>query len=298
MHPTDDSAHLEIKQERFQMLEDIAKELAGEICFPCCLDVSLRIRSALRNPGISEEELIAVIRVEPLICSTLIGLANSPAYNPESKQNLSLAEAIQRLGPPLARNIAQKLATEQLFSLKELVNFSSLSTLLWEHSITCAAAASVLAKHFTRINPEEAMLAGLLHDIGAFYMLYKANQYPELKSHPETMQYLIMQWHESIGESIINSLGLPESLSEALRDHDLPRQLEHTPSTLQEVIFVANLLSGAIFEWQRNDLSSAEITRTELANPIYVELFDEINTLRLALLAPFEKQAGSPFSAQ
>lgn len=288
-HQKTTTAPQEIRLERFQMLEDIARELAGPICFPCCLDVSLRARSILKHPEVSLDEIVAIVRVDPLLSAQLLGLANSPAHNPDGQPTLSLSVATERLGLPLTRAVSLKLATEQMFGLKDLVDFSALSSLLWEHSVSCAAAAAVLARHFTRIAPEEALLTGLLHDIGAFYMLHKANQYPELRDHRESLQYVIVQWHESIGESLIGALGLPEAIALAIRDHDQPKDEVKTPTSLAEVLFVANLLSGAIFEWQRNDLADAEITRPELKNPDYLALYDEIAAVRNELLAPFAK---------
>lgn len=279
----------EIRQERFQMLEDIARELSGPICFPCCLDVSLRARSVLKNPEASLDDIISLVRVDPLLSAQLLSLANSPAHNPGGRPTLNLSAAIERLGLPLTRAVTLKLATEQMLGLKELVDFSTLSTLLWEHTISCAAAAAVLARHFTRIAPEEAMLTGLLHDIGAFYMLHKANQYPELRNRPDSLQYLIVQWHESIGESLIAALGLPEAIGIAIRDHDRPRSVVHAPNSLTEVLFVANLLAGAVFEWQRNELTDVDNARPELENPAYLALFDEIAGVRDSLLAPFTK---------
>lgn len=283
------TAPQEIRHERFQMLEDIARELAGPICFPCCLDVSLRARSVLKNPEATLDEIVAIVRVDPLLSAQLLSLANSLAHNPGGRPTLNLSTAIERLGLPLTRAVTLKLATEQMFGLKELVDFSTLSTLLWEHSISCAAAASVLARHFTRIAPEEAMLTGLLHDVGAFYMLYKANQYPELRNHRESLQYLIVQWHESIGQSLLDALGLPETIVRAIADHDRPKAVVEAPNSLTEVLYVANLLAGAVFEWQRNEVDDAEISRPELENPAYLALFDEIAAVRDNLLAPFAK---------
>ena len=146
----------------------------------------------------------------------------------------------------------------------------------WEHTLETAATASVLARHFLKISPDQAFLAGLMHDLGAFYMLYRASQYPELKARPDTMLYVIVQWHESIGESLAYSLGLPENIIEAIRDHDHPRPPVFHPKNLTDVLYVANILSGAVFEWQRKDMDEPEVLRPELNHPAYTELFEEI----------------------
>ena len=57
-----------------------------------------------------------------------------------------------------------------------------------------------------------SVLAGLVHDLGAFYMLYRSAQYEELRLRPDTVKYLILQWHESIGVSLLDALGVPEEI--------------------------------------------------------------------------------------
>ena len=101
----------------------------------------------------------------------------------------------------------------------------------------------------TRINPEEAMLAGMVHDIGAFYMIHRAAQYEELVLRPDTTKYLIIRWHESIGHSLAVALGLPAEIAEAMIDHDQPRPIPDTPRTFADVVYIANLLAGGRFEW-------------------------------------------------
>jgi HD-like signal output (HDOD) protein len=55
-------------------------------------------------------------------------------------------------------------------------------------------------------------------------------------------------WHESIGESLLHALGLPDRIVEAVRDHDQPRATAEAPCTLRDVLYFANLLAGGSFE--------------------------------------------------
>ncbi len=286
----DSQQQTDLKQQRFQMLEDIARDLTGDICFPSCLDVVLIVLDTVRKPGISIDELLVVVRIDPLLSAQILREANSPACNPGGKFILNLKQAISLLGLETAKHLIANLATKQLLFLKELVPFSALSRQFWEHSVSSAAAAFVIAKYLTRIPPEEAMLAAMLHDIGAFYMLFKTNQYPELRARPESLQYVIVQWHESIGDSLIYALGLPESIAEALRDHDQPRSPPVLkPGTLGDVVYVANLLGDTNYEWLHKELPPPSKLQAEFTHPVYLALHEEIQTKRQELMRPVSK---------
>lgn len=240
----------ELKAQRFQMLEDIANELGGDVIFPTYFDAVLSLRKVLHDPSQTIGSIAAAISIEPLISAKLLHLANSVIFNPTGREVVDLKSAITRLGQNVVRTTAMAIVMTQLMRAKGMAAFSELTHSLWQHSIKSAAAARVVAARMTRMNPDEAMLAGLIHDLGAFYMLYRATQYEELRHRPDTVKYLIMQWHESIGVSLLNALGLPEEIVEATVDHDHLRPTPFPPRNLQDVIYVANMLADGHFEWQ------------------------------------------------
>jgi putative nucleotidyltransferase with HDIG domain len=242
-----------LKSQRFQMLTDIAQELSGEVVFPTYFDAVLRLRKVLNDPDLSIAEIAHAVSVEPLISAKLLHLANSATYSAGGRQLVDLKSAISRLGLNAVRTAALSIVMAQLMRAKGMAEFSMLTRMLWDHSIKTAAAANIIAREIPRLNPDEAMLAGLIHDLGAFYMLYRATQYEELRHRPDTIKYLIIQWHESIGVSLLNALGLPEEIVDATADHDHMRATPTTIRTLSEVIYVANMLCGGHFEWLSQD---------------------------------------------
>jgi len=240
-----------LKAQRFQMLEDIAKELAGEVVFPTYFDAVLRLRRILQDPNASMNEIAHAVSIEPLISAKLLQLANSVAFNPSGRELLDLKSAVIRLGMNAVRTAALSIVMAQLMRAKGMAAFSEITHALWDHSIHTAAAARILAQEVPRLNADEAMLAGLVHDLGAFYMLYRASLYDELRQRPESVHYLIVQWHESIGVSLLGALGLPEEIVNATIDHDNHRPVPTVFKNLSEVLFVANLLSGGHQTWSK-----------------------------------------------
>lgn len=241
---TRDKTGAELKAQRFQMLADIAAELKSDVTFPTSFDVALRLRKLLNDPDADIRQITTLIGAEPLISSKLLYIANSVAVNTTGRAIRDLNTAIARLGMKTVRSVALGVALKQIMLSKELACFNQFMPSLWEHSLKTAAGAQVIARSLTRLNPGEAMLAGLTHDLGAFYMLYRAAQYEELRVRPDTVRHLVFQWHESIGESLLHALGTDEENIAAMRNHDQPRVLSGPPKTLADVIYIANQLAG------------------------------------------------------
>lgn len=267
----------QLSNQRFHMLEDIAKELADEVFFPTHFELSMQIRGACRESTQSFEQIISLISTEPLLCAKLVQQANSAPHNAAGIEVCDIPRAIERLGPEAVRATIMSVTASQMHNAHELAMFGDLTQKLWQHSKLTASAAYVVAKRLSRCNPDEAYLAGLVHDLGAFYMLYRAVQYSELRERPDSIPYLITQWHESIGQSVLASLKMPESITEAVRDHDVLRPTPPTPRTLKDVVYLANMLAGGNFEWMHQDVSAETIARFT-PDPAYLALKSEIQT--------------------
>ncbi len=279
-----------LSSQRFQMLTDIARDLAGDVVFPTCFDTAVYLRQELQNPEVPIAHIVRLVSVEPLIAAKLLHIANSAYYNPSGAAIRGLPEAITRLGVNLVRTTALAVAMSQLMRSREMAAFSELTRDLWQHSIKTAAAARILARTHTRVPPDEAMLAGLVHDLGAFYMLYRAMQYAELRARPESMRYLIMQWHESIGVTLLNALGLPTEIVDATIDHDQPRPLPTTLRTLADVVYVANLLTCENFDWLYPESASASASGPDeiaLARSAYGEILPQMDADAREMMAVF-----------
>jgi len=273
----------------FRILEDIAKDLSADVNFPTCLDVAIMIRNTLKDPEVALDQVAKVVGLEPLIASKLLRLSNSVPYNPSGKAITDLRTGISRLGFEAVRTTSLAVAMDQMMRSKNLAGFDTLSKLTWEHSLEVAAIARAIARRVGRVNPDEALLAGIVHDIGIFYLLYRAAEYPEYRDNEQSVLDLVIGWHESIGESLLHVLGLPERIVDAVRDHDQLRTSRDDAMNLSDVIYFANLLAGGNFEWlhkfdgPRNVEASAD-DRKRFAD-ILEEAEDDIRELRTALAA-------------
>lgn len=274
-HRNEDKSGQALHEQRFRMLEDMARELRGDLVFPTCFDLTLRLRQILHDEGLTAERIAALIGVEPLLCSRLLKLANSVVYNRSGRPVLDIRTAVVRIGLDAVRAAALAVVLRQLLLSREMAHFADLAQDLWRHSVDSAAGAAVIARALSRLSPDEAMLAGLVHDIGAFYTLYRAAQYEELRERPETLRHLTVQWHEGLGEMVLKSLGLPEDIIAAVREHDQPQALPARPRSLADIVHAANLMAGGSAAWSHLELPAAEAARAAL-DPAYLALQPEI----------------------
>ena len=92
----DDKVGDALNAQRFQMLEDIANELKGDVVFPTYFDAAMRLRKELQNPDLPTKRLASIVSLEPLIATKLMNLAKSALYSPDGTSARNLPAAISR----------------------------------------------------------------------------------------------------------------------------------------------------------------------------------------------------------
>ena len=171
-------------------------------------------------------------------------MANSVALNPGGRPVGDVRSAILRIGLTTVRSVAVAVAIEQLRAEARSPALQSFAEAAWRHSVGVAAVAHVLAKRLSRINPDEALFAGLVHDIGHFYLLSQAQHYPELEHEPDQLMHVPAEWHPPIGRAIIHEFNLAEGVLEAVAEHENAHYRMPLRS-LSDLVTLANLICGA-----------------------------------------------------
>lgn len=91
---------------------------------------------------------------------------------------------------------------------------------LWQEARSVGALAYVLAESATRLEPEEALLAGLLHNIGAIPVLVHAEHHPALVASPAALERALAELQSDIGAAILDHWHFPAAFVEAARHGD------------------------------------------------------------------------------
>ena len=230
-----------ISQKGFEFVTALGHELsAGNLKLPQFPDITLKVRSAIEAPHASAGKIALVVGSDPILAARVIKVANSAAYHP-AERITDLKNAVVRLGRKMVRNTAIAVALEQLLKTQGMGALKVHLRDLWHHAVRVAALSYVLAKRWTRLSPDEALLAGLCHDIGKYYLLTRAELYPELFGDPEMLDRLMSDWHAAVGRAILECWSLPEEVCIAADEHDTLDREHLGPVDLTDVVMVANL---------------------------------------------------------
>jgi HD-like signal output (HDOD) protein len=218
-----------------------AQAARGEISFPTSVNAALRLQLALDNPDCHLEDAIKLVLGEPQLAARTVALANSAAFNRGGDTPLTnVRAAVMRVGYRSLQTLVAGLVVRQFGSRIEDPVLRAKAQQLWEHTAHVAALAQVIARRVTFVNPDTAMFAAIVHEVGGFYLLSRADEFPGLlDDDPEKWAELC---EEVVSREVMKKLLIPDPVRlaiEALRDG----WLSMPPETLLDTLILANQFS-------------------------------------------------------
>ena len=182
-----------------------------QLQLPTLPEVALNIRDAAEREDISANELAEVIGGDPSLAARLLKVANSPLYR-GAREIESIAMAVSRLGIDYTCNLATGLAMQQMFQATSEVIDRKLRA-VWAQATQVAAITTVLARNFTKLKGDQAMLAGLTHNIGALPILTWAEEHDRLLNDSITLDRVIEEIHGELGGLILRNWKFPAEIA-------------------------------------------------------------------------------------
>jgi HD-like signal output (HDOD) protein len=177
---------------------------------PSLPDVAVKIGKALEDESTDAERIAKIIQSDVAMTAKIIHVANSAMYSVRSPADCCSA-AVVRLGIHTTHRLVLSFALRELFNTKSGLLKERMKA-LWEHSLQVSAVSHVLAKLSGQFNPEHAMLAGLLHDIGEIAILTYAEKFPDVAHDEEKMAEIIADMRGPVGSKILESWDFTEDL--------------------------------------------------------------------------------------
>ena len=228
----------------FAFVQALASELSsGTQELPGFPLVVERIQSVLNDPNADMARVALVLGNEPAIAAQIVRMANSAALNPARVPVADLRTAVSRVGLDSVRSATIAFAMRELRDAQDMAGLERQLEGLWRRSVQVASLSQAIARRFTQLNAEAAMLAGLLQGIGRLYILARASKHRALFSDEQTYRNIEQTWHVSIATALLESWGIAPEIVQAVQDsEDLERDTRGA-ATLSDVLMVAALLA-------------------------------------------------------
>ena len=219
------------------LLDDLAKD---KLVLPTLPEIALQIREAVADEEANLKQIAQIISQDPAISARQIKVANSPLLR-GSQQIETIVQAVTRMGQVVVKNMATNLALKQVFNAKSPIIKKYMED-IWTQSTQVAAIASAMANHFTKLKPDQAMLAGLVHNIGALPILSRAEEIPALIKDEQIFANLLSRLSGQIGSCIMQNWNFPDEIIKVAQEHN---NYEYNSDTVDyvDVVIVAKLKS-------------------------------------------------------
>ena len=260
-------------EDKKQIVENAVKEISHIATLP---EVTVKFIELVEDPNSTAQDLHKVISNDPALCSRILKVVNSAFYGLPGQIG-SINRAIVLLGLNAVKNIAIAASLSKLYRGGQLApEFSAKD--LWVHSVSTAAAAKLIADAMKLGLPDEAFLAGLIHDIGLIVEMQHDRQklidvverleikggVPS-KNMLEVEEQIFGATHQDFGRALCERWKFPKSFSYVTGSHHDPMELSAGNRTLACVIHVADRLAAGVEDAGfRLDLSSLEVNQAIL----------------------------------
>ena len=185
--------------------------IQGELKIPNFPDIAFKLRKAIQQDcGIAD--IVKIVNMDPVISAKLIQVVNSPIYKPINPIS-NCFDAITRLGLTTTRNLVTAFSMKNLAKsenplTKKLIQHN------WLQSIKVSSISYTLAQLTQKVDPDEALLAGLLHNIGALPILTFADSLPKNAYCQTDLNLCISEIQGQIGSIILEKWKFPNSLKQ------------------------------------------------------------------------------------
>ncbi len=224
----------EVNALTVQLFQDL---LSGNLKLPSLPNVAHRIQQAFADDAVDAEMIGKLIQADPAITAKLIMIANSALYRGQASIE-TLQQAVVRLGLETTRKQVMTYAVKELFQ-SDNATMKRLMQKLWKHSQHVAVLSRLLANHLPGFDPEQAQLAGLIHDLGSVAVLQYAQQDEQLCADQALLLEAVERLRPQITGMLLNQWNFaPEFVTVGQECEDWFRNPADTPD-LCDLVLIA-----------------------------------------------------------
>ena len=228
----------------FTFVQALAAELSGgKIELPGFPHIVMRVQKVLGDENADAARIVKVLGSEPVLAAQIVRMANSAALNPSGIAVSDVRAAVTRVGLDTVRSATIAFAVRQLRDAPLLKGLETPLGVLWRRSVLVASLSCVIARRLTNINPDTALLAGLLQSIGRLYILTRASSHRALFADQESYLAIEQDWHLSIAAALLENWGIADEIVQAVHESENFERESRGTLCVTDVLVVGTILA-------------------------------------------------------
>ena len=254
------------------IFQNICKAVeTDQLKLPTLPEVAVQVKQAVENDSHTAADIAEILSRDSALRARLLQLANSPLYRSRSEID-NLQMAITRLGLRIVKDLVVMLAIRQAFQASN-ADVDKTFREIWQTSIEVAAMSRVLAKSYSELDPEQAVLAGLIHNIGSLPIIEIADRQPQLLEDIELKQ-LIDEIEGPLGEKILSFWHFPQSLVDVTRLCKTQERVQNQTPDYVDLVQSALFLTGHMDSRADKDYAETDAFRVLGINAEGIQMDD------------------------
>ena len=184
------------------IIDEIRREFNhNEVDLPSMPEVALKINQAVQDESLDIQKIADIIQSDPMISARAVQVANSAMYV-GSQPVQTIKRAVQRIGLRAMRAIVMSVTLRNLYTPKSPIIKKKMMS-YYQHSLRVGVISHALTKKIKGFDPDQAFLAGLIHDIGIVPILIRADNHDEVKNNSELLDKIINSLKTKVGAMLL-----------------------------------------------------------------------------------------------
>ena len=230
-------------QEVQELVNRIQDEFrSGKLEIPSLPEVAIKINKYVGDPDANMANMAKVIQMDPALAAKLVQVANSALYGGHGSV-VDCRTAIARLGMTTTRNLVMSLALGRSFQIGSAV-VRDIARNTWNSSSEIAAISYVLARVTMGMIPDKALLAGLVHNIGAIPILRYASEFPDIRKNRALIDELISRLSSKLGSMVLKQWAFDDEMA------SIPKEIDNSDYAPDEEVNYVDIVIVARAHYQ------------------------------------------------
>jgi HD-like signal output (HDOD) protein len=222
------------------------------ILLPSLPEVALKVRDVAEDEDTTPQQVVDILSQDASMSARLLQVVNSPLY-PSRIVIDDLQMAVTRMGIRKVRDLVMNLAMKQMYQpTSEIMDHQFRKA--WSTSVEVASICQMMAITVVKdIRKEQALLAGLIHNIGSLPILLIAENHDDLFQNEDALSSLVQSLQGRVGAMILKSWNFsPELIDVVTQCHNF--KYDHTgEANLVDLVQFTLLQGGFVADEQAPD---------------------------------------------